>query len=137
MTRLTPLFQRSRWTGTSRSVLEKKLKESLPLEHKRRLQQLREDAEKARAAALVAQHAAAREREEYERKAAELDREAKQKAALQEMRAALRPNEVVRVSRFDTTGKVVRVDAKKQTVTVSVGLGQWEIPFEEIFPADK
>jgi DNA mismatch repair protein MutS2 len=100
-----------------------------------RLQQLREDAEKARAEALAAQHAAARERDEYERKAAELDRETKQKAALQEMRSALRPGEVVRVSRFDTTGKVVRVDLKKQTVTVSVGLGQWEIPFEEIFPA--
>jgi DNA mismatch repair protein MutS2 len=99
-----------------------------------RLQQLREDAEKARAEALAAQHAAARERDEYERKAAELDREAKQKAALQEMRAGLRPGDVVRVSRFDTTGKVVRVDPKKQTVTVSVGLGQWEIPFEEIFP---
>jgi DNA mismatch repair protein MutS2 len=100
-----------------------------------RLQQLREDAEKARAEALAAQHAAARERDEYERKAAELDREAKQRAALQEMRAGLRPGDVVRVARFDTTGKVGRVDLKKQTVTVSVGLGQWEIPFEEIFPA--
>jgi DNA mismatch repair protein MutS2 len=29
----------------------------------------------------------------------------------------------------------VRVDAKKQTVTVSVGLGQWEVPYDEIFPA--
>ena len=51
-----------------------------------------------------------------------------------EKRANLRPNDVVRVSRFDKTGKVVRVDVRKQTVTVSVGLGQWEIPFEEIYP---
>jgi DNA mismatch repair protein MutS2 len=100
-----------------------------------RLQQLREETEKARAEALVAQQAAARERDEYERKAAELDREAKQKAALQEMRAGLRPGDVVKVSRFDANGKVVRVDLKKQTVTVSVGIGQWEIPFEEILPA--
>lgn len=101
-----------------------------------RLQQLREEAEKAREQALAAQHAAAREKEEFERRAAALDREAKERAALQELRANLRPNDVVRVSRFDRSGKVVRVDPKKQTVTVSVGLGQWEVPFEEIFPAD-
>ena len=100
-----------------------------------RLQQLREETEKARAEALVAQQAAARERDEYERKTAELDREAKQKVALQDMRAGLRAGDVVRVSRFNATGKVVRVDLKKQTVTVGVGIGQWEIPFEEIFPA--
>ena len=28
----------------------------------------------------------------------------------------------------------MKVDARKQTVTVSVGLGQWEVPFEEIQP---
>src|SRR5439155_22939577 len=100
-----------------------------------RLQQLREDAEKARTDALAAQHAAAVEKEQYEQKIAAIDREAKQRAELNERRAGLRPNDVVRVSRFDKTGKVVRVDAKQQTVTVSVGLGQWEIPFEEIFPA--
>jgi DNA mismatch repair protein MutS2 len=99
-----------------------------------RLQQLREEAEKARAEALTARHAADREREEYERKRSAIDREARQQAELAVMRANLRPNDVVRVSRFDRTGKVVRVDPKKQTVTVSVGLGQWEIPFEEIFP---
>ena len=99
-----------------------------------RLQQLREDAEKARTAALAAQHEASREREEYERKGRELEREAKADAELREKRAALQPNDVVRVSRFDRTGKVVRVDAKKQTVTVSVGLGQWEVPFAEVFP---
>ena len=43
---------------------------------------------------------------------------------------------MVRVSRFDKTGKVFRVDAKKQTVTVGVGIGQWEVPFDEIFPAE-
>jgi DNA mismatch repair protein MutS2 len=101
-----------------------------------RLQQLREEAEKAREQALAAQHAAAREKEEFERKKAALDREAKQQAELQELRAGLRPNDVVRVSRFDRAGKVVRVDAKKQTVTVSVGLGQWEVPFDEVFPAE-
>ncbi len=100
-----------------------------------RLQQLREEAEKAREAALSAQHDAAREKAEFERRKAALDREAEEQAQLQQMRANLKPNDTVRVARFDRTGKVVRVDAKKQTVTVSVGLGQWEVPFEEIFPA--
>ena len=100
-----------------------------------RLQELREEAEKAREQALAAQHEAAREKEEFERKSAALQREAEREAALQEMRANLKANDVVLVSRFDRTGKVVRVDAKKQTVTVSIGIGQWEVPFEEVFPA--
>jgi DNA mismatch repair protein MutS2 len=99
------------------------------------LQQLREEAEKAREEALAAQHAAAREKEEFERKSAAIERETQVQVELQEMRANLKTNDVVRVSRFDRSGKVVRVDAKKQTVTVSVGLGQWEVPFDEVFPA--
>ncbi|MFO0847354.1 MAG: DNA strand exchange inhibitor protein [Gemmataceae bacterium] len=99
-----------------------------------RLQQLREDAEKARTAALAAEHAAAKEREEYERKARQLDQDAQAEAELREKRAALQPNDVVRVSRFDSTGKVVRVNPLKGTVLVRVGLGQWEVPFAEVFP---
>jgi DNA mismatch repair protein MutS2 len=101
-----------------------------------RLQELRQEAEKARVEALAAQHAANREKDEFERRKAALDRETEQKAALHEMRTKLRQNDVVRVSRFEKTGKVVKVDVKKQTVTVSVGLGQWEIPFDEVFPPD-
>jgi len=100
-----------------------------------RLQELREEAEKAREQALAAQHEAAREKDEFEKKRAALDREVADAAALQELRTNLKVNDVVKVSRFDRTGKVVRVDAKKQTVTVSVGLGQWEVPFDEVFPA--
>ena len=99
-----------------------------------RLQELREEAEKAREQALAAQHAATVEKQEFERKTAAFDREVKDQAELQEMRSSLKVNDVVLVSRFDRTGKVVRVDVKKQTVTVSVGLGQWEVPFDEVFP---
>jgi DNA mismatch repair protein MutS2 len=99
-----------------------------------RLQELRSEAEKAKVEALAARHAADREREEFERRKDALAREASEKAALNDRRAGLKPGAIVRVSRFDSTGSVVRVDAKKQTVTVSVGIGQWEIPFDEIFP---
>lgn len=99
-----------------------------------RLQELREEAEKAKEQALAAAHEATREKEEFERRKAQLDREAEAVVQLQQMRAGLRPGDVVKVSRFDKTGKVVRVDAKKQTVTVGVGIGQWEVPFDEIFP---
>ena len=100
-----------------------------------RLQQLREEAEKAREAALVAQHEADQQKAEYEEKIATMDREAAEQVALKEWRTGLSANEKVRVTRFDSVGRVVKVDAKKQTVTVSVGLGQWEIPFDEISPA--
>lgn len=99
-----------------------------------RLQQLREEAEKAKVAALAAQHEADKQREEFERRTGALEREAAEKAALNETRSTLKTGAVVHVTRFNSTGKVVRVDAKKQTVKVSVGLGEWEVPFEEIFP---
>ncbi len=100
-----------------------------------RLQQLREEAEKAKVDALAARHAAELEKAEYERLRAAFSKEAEQQQALHDMRAKLRPNDVVTVARFGKTGKVMKVDARKQTVTVSVGLGQWEVPFDEIHPA--
>ena len=99
-----------------------------------RLQQLREEAEKARAEALTARHAAEVEKTEYERKSAEVVQGARQQAELQARRAGLQPNDPVRVARFDGVGKVVRVNATKNTVTVRVGIGQWEVPFDEVFP---
>jgi DNA mismatch repair protein MutS2 len=45
-------------------------------------------------------------------------------------------NENVHVKRFDARGKVVRVNQLKQTITVSVGLGQWEVPFDEVNPVE-
>ncbi|MBA4064659.1 MAG: DNA strand exchange inhibitor protein [Isosphaera sp.] len=100
-----------------------------------RLQELRIEAEQAKVEALAAKQAADKEKDEFERRRTALDREAAEKAALTELRAGLKPGTVVRVTRFDKTGKVVRVDAKKQTVKVSVGIGEWEVPFDEVFPA--
>ena len=100
-----------------------------------RLQELREEAEKAKQTALEAEQAATRQRAEFEKLTADLGREAKEQADLHTWRLALQPGDPAKVKRFDGVGKVVRVNLVKQTVTVSVGLGQWETPFPEVFPA--
>ena len=55
-------------------------------------------------------------------------------AALREFRARLQANDPVHVERFGKQGKIVRVDHKKNVAVVSVGLGQWEVPLEEVRP---
>ena len=39
--------------------------------------------------------------------------------------------------KFDKAGKVVRTDFKKNVVVVSVGIGQWEVTLDEVFPEAK
>jgi DNA mismatch repair protein MutS2 len=101
------------------------------------LQQLREEAEKAREEALAAQHEAERQREELRQKTATIEREKEEAAALRDARLKLKANDLVRVPRFGEPGKIVRVDFKRNVALVSVGLGQWEVPLEEIFPNAK
>ncbi|HEY7424717.1 MAG TPA: DNA strand exchange inhibitor protein [Gemmataceae bacterium] len=101
------------------------------------LQRLREEAEKAKEEALLAQHQAERQRAELRQKAEQLEREKEEAAALRAARLRLQTNDVVRVPRFDKPGRIVRVDFKRNIALVSVGLGQWEVPLEEVFPADK
>ncbi len=102
-----------------------------------RLQELRLEAEKAKADALAAQHEADRAKEAFDRERNALAREAEARAALNDLRSNLKAGTPVTVQRFGSVGKVVKVDAKKQTVTVSVGIGQWEVPFDEVFPVEK
>jgi DNA mismatch repair protein MutS2 len=99
-----------------------------------RLQRLREEAEKAREAALAATAEAHKQREEYAEKAAALQREAEKAAVLRDFRNRLQPNDAVKVQRFDKQGRIVRIDHKKNLAVVSVGLGQWEVPLEELLP---
>jgi DNA mismatch repair protein MutS2 len=101
------------------------------------LQQQREEAEKARTMALEAQHEAELQREEYRQKTEELERAAEKAAALKEARARLQPNDPVHVPRFDKPGRIVRVDHKRNIAVVSLGLGQWEVPLDEVFPLAK
>lgn len=98
------------------------------------LQSMREEAEKAREEALAAQHEAERQREEYRSKIEQMERETEEAAALREARTRLQTGDTVRVPRFDKPGRVVRVDHKKNVAVVSVGLGQWEVPMDEVFP---
>jgi len=100
------------------------------------LQQAREQTEKAREEALHARHEADRQRDEYLAKIAQLQKEANEAAALREVRQRFQPNDPVRVARFDKEGRIVRVDLKRQMALVSVGLGQWEVPLEEVFPLE-
>jgi DNA mismatch repair protein MutS2 len=98
------------------------------------LQKMREDAEKAREEALLAQQEAERQREEYHQKLVLAEREVEEAAALKDARANLKPNDAVRVPRFDKPGRIVRIDHRRNIVVVSLGLGQWEVSLEEVYP---
>jgi DNA mismatch repair protein MutS2 len=98
------------------------------------LQKLREDAEKARTEALAAAPAAERERDELLERQKELEREAEAAAALRAARLRLQPHDPVRVPRFDKPGRIIRVDHKRNMAVVSLGLGQWEVSLDEVFP---
>jgi DNA mismatch repair protein MutS2 len=98
------------------------------------LQKMREEAEKARAEALRAQHEAEREAEELRQKQTELRKKAEAEAALREARQRLVPGDVVEVPKFGKPGKVIRTDFRKNLVVVSVGIGQWEVTLDEVFP---
>jgi DNA mismatch repair protein MutS2 len=101
-----------------------------------KLQEQREQAEKAREEALRRQHEADVQRQEYEQKVAELERQAKAEAAQKEWRGRLQPGEYVRVPRYDKVGKIVRLDHRRNIAVVSLGLGQWEVPLDEVFPPE-
>jgi DNA mismatch repair protein MutS2 len=98
------------------------------------LQKKREEAEQAREGAMAAQAEAHKQKAEFERSKADLERQATAEAALRDFRRALKAGEVVKISRFDKPGKIVRVDHKKNVAAVSLGLGQWEVPLDEVFP---
>ncbi len=100
------------------------------------LQRMREEAERAREEALAAAHQAEREADELRRKQAELDRQAAEAQALREARLRLLPGDRVRVPKYDKVGKVVRTDFKKNLVVVNLGLGQWDVGLEEVFPVE-
>jgi DNA mismatch repair protein MutS2 len=73
-----------------------------------RLQPLREEAEKARSETLSARHAADVQREEYERKLRELQRQVEAESALRDWRMKLQANDQVWSPKIGKMAKVAR-----------------------------
>jgi DNA mismatch repair protein MutS2 len=99
-----------------------------------RLQALREQAEKAREEARLAQLAAEQERVELQQRRAAVEREREREEALKQARSRLQPGDAVVLPTLDRQGQIVRVDFKKNLAVVKAGLGQWEVPLEEVLP---
>ena len=84
--------------------------------------------------ARVAIRSAQQQRDEYVHKVAELEREQRDAAVLREWRAQVKAGDTVWVPKYDKHGRVVRIDGKRGAAVVSLGLGQWEVTFDEIYP---
>ena len=101
------------------------------------LQQKRKAAEQAREEALAAQIEAQKQREVFAQKVADLERQASEAALLNEFRQRLKSGDPVMVPKYDKPGKIVRLDHKRHIAVVSLGLGQWEVSLEEVYPTDE
>ncbi len=99
-----------------------------------RMQQIREEAEKARAEALAHQHAADQAKAEYERKLNELNQVAAEEEVLRKWRSQLTVGSTIYSPKFGKMAKISKIDTRKGTFFVSVGIGQWELTPAEIFP---
>ncbi len=100
------------------------------------VQKLRKDAEDARQAALLAQSEAERSREALNQRLGDLQRQAESDARITEARARLQAGDRVVVPRFgyDRPGRVVKIDPKKRTATVSIGVMKWDVAIDELIP---
>jgi DNA mismatch repair protein MutS2 len=100
------------------------------------LQKLRKDAEDARQSASAAQAEAERTREALAQRLADLQRQAENDARLAEARRRIQPGDRVVVPRFgyDRPGRVVKLDPRKNTATVAIGMMQWDVPIAELIP---
>jgi DNA mismatch repair protein MutS2 len=100
------------------------------------VQKLRKDAEEAHQAALAAQAEADRSREALNVRLGDLQKQAENDARLIEARARLQPGDRVVVPRFgyDRPGRIVKLDARKRTATVSIGMMKWDVAIDELIP---
>jgi DNA mismatch repair protein MutS2 len=98
------------------------------------LQKKREEAEHARTDALAAQIEAKKHQAAFEQAKSDIEKQAKDAAALTDFRRKLAAGTMVKVARFDKPGRIVRIDAKKNLAAISLGLGQWEVSLDEVFP---
>ena len=100
------------------------------------VQKLRKDAEDARQSALAAQAEADRSREALNQRLGDLQRQAENDSRMVEARARLQPGDRVVVPRFgyDRPGRIVKLDHRKKTATVSIGMMKWDVPIDELIP---
>jgi DNA mismatch repair protein MutS2 len=100
------------------------------------VQKLRKDAEDARQSALAAQAEADRSREALNQRLGDLQKQAENDSRMVDARARLQPGDRVVVPRFgyDRPGRIVKLDARKKTATVSIGMMKWDVPIEELIP---
>jgi DNA mismatch repair protein MutS2 len=100
------------------------------------VQKLRKEAEDARQSALTAQAEADRSREALNQRLGDLQRQAENDVRIAEARARLQPGDRVVVPRFgyDRPGRVVKLDPRKKTATVAIGMMKWDVPIDELIP---
>jgi DNA mismatch repair protein MutS2 len=100
------------------------------------IQKLRKDAEDARQLALAAQAEAERSREALNQRLGDLQKQAENDSRMVEARARLQPGDRVVVPRFgyDRPGRIVKLDPRKKTATVSIGMMKWDVSIEELIP---
>lgn len=98
------------------------------------VEKARADAEAERQRALAARTEAERTVAEYRQRVEQLQQESHVSAELEKARAALRPGDIVRVPRFQKSGKIVRVDHAKRKTAVTVGAVEWQLSLDEVVP---
>jgi DNA mismatch repair protein MutS2 len=100
------------------------------------IQKMRKEAEESRQSALDAQAEAERTREALSLKLADLQKQTEQDERLADARARLKAGDRVVVPRlgYDRPGRIVKIDARKQIATVSVGVMKWDVKIEELVP---
>ncbi len=100
------------------------------------VQKLRKDAEDARQSALAAQAEADRSREALNQRLGDLQRQAENDARITEARARLQAGDRVVVPRFgyDRPGRIVKLDPRKKTATVAIGMMKWDVAIDELIP---
>ena len=100
------------------------------------VQKLRKDAEDARQSALAAQAEAERSREALNQRLGDLQRQAESDARINEARARLQAGDRVVVPRFgyDRPGRVVKIDPRKKTAQIAIGVMKWDVAIDELIP---
>ncbi len=100
------------------------------------VQKLRKDAEDARQSALAAQAEADRSRDALNQRLGDLQRQAENDVRITEARARLQAGDRVVVPRFgyDRPGRIVKLDPRKKTATVAIGMMKWDVAIDELIP---